>query len=86
MGAAAGERGVTVSVADNGVGILQTDRKRAVEPLVRLHRAGDGPGTGLGLSTCKRIAHAHGGDLEISDTPGGGATIEVLFGWELQTP
>lgn len=84
VGAAPGERGVTISVADNGVGIPQADRKRAVEPLVRLHRSGDGPGTGLGLATCQRIAHAHGGDLEISDTPGGGATIGVLFSWELQ--
>jgi signal transduction histidine kinase len=78
------ERGVTVSVADNGVGILQADRKRAVEPLVRLNRSGDGPGTGLGLATCRRIANAHGGDLDIRDTPGGGATVAVLFSWELQ--
>jgi signal transduction histidine kinase len=78
------ERGVTVSVADNGVGILEADRKRAVEPLVRLNRSGDGPGTGLGLATCRRIANAHGGDLDIRDTPGGGATVAVLFSWELQ--
>jgi signal transduction histidine kinase len=79
VGATAGERGVTVNVADNGVGISAADRKRAVEPLVRLNRAGDGPGTGLGLATCRRIAHAHGGELEIRDSPGGGATISVLF-------
>jgi signal transduction histidine kinase len=79
VGATAGERGVTVSVADNGVGISPADRKRAVEPMVRLNRAGDGPGTGLGLATCRRIAHAHGGELEIRDSPGGGATISVLF-------
>lgn len=86
VGAVVTRQGVTVSVADNGVGILPADRKRAVEPLVRLHRAGDGPGTGLGLATCRRIAHAHGGELDIQDTPGGGATISALFSWELSEP
>ncbi|WP_045730834.1 GAF domain-containing sensor histidine kinase [Pseudarthrobacter chlorophenolicus] len=72
-------RGVTVHVADNGKGIRPADRGRAVEPLVRLHRPGDGPGSGLGLATCQRIAQSHGGELSISETPGGGATVSVLF-------
>ena len=79
VGADASEQGMTVIVADNGVGISPADRKRAMEPLVRLNRAGDGPGTGLGLATCRRIAQAHGGELEIRDAPGGGASISVLF-------
>lgn len=73
------QRGVTVHVADNGKGINPADRQRALEPLVRLKRPGDGPGTGLGLATCLRIAQAHGGELAISGTPGGGATVSVLF-------
>lgn len=72
-------RGVTLHVADNGKGILPADRSRALEPLVRLHRPGDGPGTGLGLATCRRIAQAHGGELTISDTQGGGVTVSVTF-------
>jgi signal transduction histidine kinase len=79
VGADASEQGMTAIVADNGVGISPADRKRAMEPLVRLNRAGDGPGTGLGLATCRRIAQAHGGELEIRDAPGGGASISVLF-------
>jgi signal transduction histidine kinase len=66
-------------VADNGKGITPADRQRAVEPLVRLKRPGDGPGTGLGLATCQRIAQAHGSELAISATPGGGTTVSVLF-------
>ena len=47
------------------------------QPLVRLQRAGDGPGSGLGLATCRRIAKAHGGELRISETPGGGTTVSI---------
>ena len=74
-----GAHGTTVYVADNGKGILPAERSKAVEPLVRLNRPGDGPGTGLGLATCRRIAQAHGGELSISDTPGGGTTVSVTF-------
>jgi signal transduction histidine kinase len=77
--AGAGGQGMTLHVADNGKGILPADRRRAMEPLVRLNRPGDGPGTGLGLATCRRIAHSHGGELTISDTPGGGTTVSVFF-------
>ena len=79
VGAVAGDNGTTLTVTDNGRGIDAGDRQRAMEPLVRLNRAGDGPGSGLGLATCRRIAKAHGGELQISETPGGGATISVLI-------
>lgn len=71
--------GATVLVADNGKGIPHEDRAKVLEPLVRLHRDGDGSGTGLGLATCSSIAKAHGGDLTLSETPGGGTTVAVSF-------
>jgi signal transduction histidine kinase len=74
-----GALGTTVQVADNGKGILPSERRKAMEPLVRLNRPGDGPGTGLGLATCRRIAQSHGGELTIADTPGGGVTVSVSF-------
>lgn len=79
VSAQAGNAGTALQVADNGKGILPADRKRAMEPLVRLNRPGDGPGSGLGLATCRRIAQAHGGDLAISATPGGGTTVTVTL-------
>ncbi|PNI09209.1 histidine kinase [Arthrobacter sp. AFG7.2] len=79
LSADTGPLGTTVHVSDNGKGMLPSERQRAVQPLVRLNRPGDGPGTGLGLSTCQRIAQAHGGELAITDTPGGGVTVSVLF-------
>ncbi|MGN7150834.1 GAF domain-containing sensor histidine kinase [Arthrobacter sp. SAFR-179] len=71
--------GTTVLVADNGKGIAPEDRQRVLEPLVRLHREGDGQGSGLGLATCRRIADAHGGELSLKETPGGGTTVVISF-------
>ncbi len=71
--------GATVLVADNGKGIAPKDRQRVLEPLVRLHREGDGQGSGLGLAICRRIAEAHGGELTLKETPGGGTTAVISF-------
>lgn len=71
--------GATISVADNGKGIKPEDRAKVLEPLVRLRRQGDGPGSGLGLATCSSIAKAHGGDLTLAETPDGGTTVTVSF-------
>ncbi|TVU60184.1 GAF domain-containing sensor histidine kinase [Paenarthrobacter nitroguajacolicus] len=71
--------GATIFIADNGKGINPEDRAKCLEPLVRLRRQGDGPGTGLGLATCRSIAKAHGGDLTLAETPGGGTTVAVSF-------
>jgi signal transduction histidine kinase len=71
---------VVVRVEDNGKGISAADRRRVVEPLVRLQREGDPPGTGLGLATCARIAGAHGGRLEITPGPSGGTTDSMYLG------
>ncbi|AFR30960.1 GAF domain-containing sensor histidine kinase [Arthrobacter sp. Rue61a] len=71
--------GATIFVADNGKGIKPEDRAKVLEPLVRLRRQGDGPGSGLGLATCSSIAKAHGGELSLAETPNGGTTVTVSF-------
>ncbi|NUT72416.1 GAF domain-containing sensor histidine kinase [Pseudarthrobacter sp. C4D7] len=76
-------QGTTLLVADNGKGIGPADRHRVLEPLVRLHREGDGQGSGLGLAICRRIAEAHGGELSLKETPGGGTTAVISFPAEL---
>jgi two-component system sensor histidine kinase KdpD len=65
---------VEVRVEDRGPGIPPQDRERVFEPFVR----GEGhpnSGTGLGLSIARAIVEAHGGNIMIEDTPGGGATV-----------
>jgi signal transduction histidine kinase len=77
-----GDGGAVLRVTDNGKGIAPADRERVLGPLVRLHRAGDPPGSGLGLATCARIAAAFGGRLEIGSVPRTGTMVTVHLGPE----
>ncbi|HSM07372.1 MAG TPA: HAMP domain-containing sensor histidine kinase [Longimicrobiales bacterium] len=64
---------VTISVADDGPGIPAADRSRIFEPLVTTKP----DGTGLGLPIARRIARAHGTEIEVESGPGAGATFSV---------
>ena len=64
---------VIVSISDSGRGIPPSDRARVLE----LFYSTKPEGTGLGLAIARRIALAHGGDLEIDDDPRPGTTIRV---------
>jgi signal transduction histidine kinase len=59
---------VDISVADDGPGIPDDQRARAVEPFVRLSaaRGNDGGGFGLGLAVAKAVAEGHGGELVLA--------------------
>jgi two-component system sensor histidine kinase KdpD len=66
---------VEVEVSDRGPGISAEDEERVFEDFYR-GRAGDGsPGAGLGLSIARAIVQAHGGEMWIHPTPGGGASV-----------
>lgn len=68
-------------VADDGPGIPEGDRARVFERFVRLDagRSRQAGGTGLGLAIVAEIIAAHDGTAKITDTPGGGATVTVVF-------
>ncbi|HET7487866.1 MAG TPA: ATP-binding protein [Acidimicrobiales bacterium] len=60
------------TVADNGIGIADSERDRVFEPFVRAGGARDYDGTGLGLAVARRVAHLQGGTIEaLPDTPCG---------------
>lgn len=65
--------GHRLEVADDGPGVPEEDRDRVFEPMVRLDKTK--PGTGIGLSTCRRIIEAHGGRIGIDANPGGGTVV-----------
>jgi signal transduction histidine kinase len=68
-------RPVLIEVADNGPGVPVELRARIFDPFFTTKPAEEG--TGLGLAICREIVDQMGGSLELSDTPGGGATFSV---------
>jgi CheY-like chemotaxis protein len=68
-----------VRVSDSGTGIDPQYLATIFEPFVTTKPVGQG--TGLGLSTARAIAVAHGGTLEVSSTPGEGATFTLSLPW-----
>ena len=66
----------TLRISDNGPGIAPEQRQRVLQRFVRLH-PGDTTGSGLGLAIVQNIVDASGGQLLLSDTPGGGLTVSV---------
>ncbi|MCW2501035.1 MAG: ATP-binding protein, partial [Frankiales bacterium] len=71
-----GEGTAQVEVADAGPGIPAVDQRRVFERFFRADtsRARASGGSGLGLSIVAALAAAHGGSVELTETPGGGAT------------
>ncbi len=68
---------VSISVADNGPGIPDGERKRVLERFVRLEKSRSEPGSGLGLSLVNAVARLHGGTFRIEDNaPGVRAVLE----------
>ncbi len=69
---------VLLIVADNGPGIPEADRGRALERFVRLEQSRSQPGSGLGLSLAAAVARLHGGELTLADNAPGLKSIIAL--------
>jgi len=68
-------------VQDNGIGIEPEQAERIFEVFSRLHSQKAYPGSGIGLSICKKILQRHGGRIWVEPAPEGGS----LFKFELTT-
>lgn len=76
----AAETWIEILVTDSGLGISPEDLELLFEPFRRSGAVRDTiPGTGLGLSTSKKIIEAQGGRILAESTLGKGSTFRVRF-------
>lgn len=68
-----GAREVSVSVGDRGPGVAPAEREKIFLPFFSSKPGG----SGFGLAIVARIAELHGGTVEITDRPGGGAVFTM---------
>ena len=68
---------VCIVFQDDGPGIAPENLTHIFDPFFTTKRPGRG--TGLGLSICKTVLREHGGNIEASSAPGGGAAFTITL-------
>jgi signal transduction histidine kinase len=62
-------------VEDNGVGIIEGDKKKIFKTFVQGSLVSSEEGTGVGLSIAKKVIESHGGRIWVKSELGSGATF-----------
>jgi two-component system sensor kinase ParS len=70
-----------VRVNDDGPGVPMDGREKIFEPFSRLDASRDRRtgGFGLGLALVRRVSQSHGGQVEVADSPWGGASFRMTW-------
>ena len=68
---------ITLTIADNGIGIAEANLARIFDPFYTTKPVGQG--TGLGLSICYGIIKKLGGDIQVQSAKGRGTTFNIIF-------
>jgi two-component system sensor histidine kinase MprB len=64
-------------VDDQGTGVAEADRPHVFERFFRSEESRAMPGSGLGLAIVRQVVDRHGGRVEVSEAPGGGARFTM---------
>jgi two-component system sensor histidine kinase MprB len=75
-----GLAGGVLTVRDHGPGFAEDDLPHVFDRFYRAAEARGQSGSGLGLAIVRQAAEAHGGFVEATNAPGGGAVLRVSFG------
>jgi signal transduction histidine kinase len=70
---------VKITVKDNGIGFDNEYAVKIFNAFERLNNYVDYPGSGLGLSLCKKIVINHGGKITAVSVPGKGSEFNICF-------
>ena len=70
---------VCIMVADEGIGISETESDRIFEKFYRSKSTRHIPGTGLGLAICRGIVEAHGGTIHAQPNVAKGTVITICL-------
>lgn len=73
------DENIVVKVKDNGIGFEEQYREKIFGLFERLHTRDQIPGTGIGLSICKRIVELHNGTIEADSVPNEYAIFSVTL-------
>ncbi len=68
-----GDSRLVLDVSDTGMGMTETIQKKLFTPFFTTKDHG----TGLGLSTVKKIVEAHRGDIQVKSEPGKGTSVRI---------
>lgn len=68
-----------ITFRDNGIGFEQKYAEQIFEVFKRLHNRAMFPGSGIGLSLCRRIVANHAGHLFVESAPGKGTLFHIII-------
>lgn len=69
--------GLSMTVADRGPGIPENMQQKIFDKFFRIHAESAQSGVGLGLSICRAIVEAHGGEIQVTNRSGGGSMFQL---------
>jgi PAS domain S-box-containing protein len=74
-----GDGQTSIRIADEGIGIPQSDQERLFEPFHRARNVSSISGSGLGLAITKRAVALHGGSIHFESQVGIGTTFTITL-------